>query len=60
MTPFIHSFFREFHWVPKKKKAPQDALSGYRPGGRSARDGHPDESAPCPHADEHARKVVGL
>lgn len=53
------SFYREFHWAPRKKAA-QNALSGYRPDGKSARDGHPDESAPCPHADEHARKVVGL
>ena len=38
----------------------QNALPGYIPGGISRLEGHPDESLPCPYANEHTRKVVGL
>ncbi len=36
------------------------ALSGYRSDGRSILEGPPDEGMPGLHADEHARKVMGL
>ena len=53
-----HSFYRELHWEPRKTGGSRPAC--HRVGGISAQEGHPDDGAPCPHADEHARKVVGL
>jgi len=49
-----HSFYGELRWRPRPRPACRTA------GGRSAREGHPHDGAPCPHADERARKVVGL
>lgn len=46
--------------APATQAERMTALSGYRSDGRSILEGHPDEGMPGPHADEHARKVMGL